>query len=699
MPAVADSWRAIGVALLTTAVLVVCASGRQAGIRAQTTVTTSTEGIWVTVSVIDKDSHLVTNLTKDDFEIRDNGIARGVGSFRNDVIPFALAIMIDLSSSMGTNFSTMRRGITELMAKFEPGDRAVIGGFDGLPWIAPKFSGNAQTLAQGLTTITGGTAMLCDGPWIDHSRNVHMSGGRSMGDVPMFLLQLQYRSGSAIWDGMECGINAVASDGETPRRVVLAVTDGGDNMSSSTQADVIRDANAAGVMVYTVGMLGDGGLAAADLRGISEQTGGGYYFLSNREDLVGAFSQIADELRHQYVLGFSSGDSASAKHDVSVRVVNRPELTVRSRRVYLGAMPSAFKPPARTASGASSVLTAPMPSSFAPPAGAAPTALPPVPVTIVRTPLWDTFDRFVAGDWTPGGAPMLSPAELASTFADLRRDAPAWVRAGAPADQPRQRLAIATVVLDLLYSQRDPLVWRENQPAVDLIEWAGNALRSGAAESGERLWYGAAIALLERNGAAASLDRLVAHAQDRFPKEERWTLARAIAQELRTWPEPRDVHPLSVDGRLSATIRARYEEAAALASVRDEALIRLGYFELRSGRVDAALKRLADAGTPDDPYLRYWLHLFQGRAYERSNRLDDAIAAYQRAFDDAPFAQSATSALSGALLMAGRQAEAARLAARALTVTPTDDPWTTYGVPDSRFWSALVEALRRIVAP
>ena len=78
----------------------------------------------MTASAIDKDGHLITDLTKDDFEVRDNGTVREIIAFRHDVVPFAVAIMVDISLSMMDNFATTRRAVTELVGRFEPGDRA-----------------------------------------------------------------------------------------------------------------------------------------------------------------------------------------------------------------------------------------------------------------------------------------------------------------------------------------------------------------------------------------------------------------------------------------------------------------------------------------------------------------------------------------------------------------------------------------------
>jgi len=127
--------------------------------------------------------------------------------------------------------------------------------------------------------------------------------------------------------------------------------------------------------------------------------------------------------------------------------------------------------------------------------------------------------------------------------------------------------------------------------------------------------------------------------------------------------------------------------------------MRLAYFELRRGKVDAALARFESiADPPPDPILRYWLSLLKGRALERAGRLPQAIDAFQEALDIVPAAHSARAALIAALVEARRGPEAARLAAAALATPPSDlDPWTMYILPDMRFWSAITGELRKAV--
>src|SRR5258708_16984400 len=104
------------------------------------------EAVWVTATVIDKDGRLVTDLTRGDFEVLDNGVARDITVFRNDTVPFAITILFDVSASMLSNSYPMRQAISEFVARFQPGDRAAIGAIELFTDMSPRFTANAKTL-------------------------------------------------------------------------------------------------------------------------------------------------------------------------------------------------------------------------------------------------------------------------------------------------------------------------------------------------------------------------------------------------------------------------------------------------------------------------------------------------------------------------------------------------------------------------
>ena len=169
-------------------------------------------------------------------------------------------------------------------------------------------------------------------------------------------------------------------------------------------------------------------------------------------------------------------------------------------------------------------------------------------------------------------------------------------------------------------------------------------------------------------------------------------------EEQRAWAAPRSGDSLVVTDKLQASVATRYQDAMTHDSVREEAEVRWGYFELAQGRTDGALPHFDRAGTPDDAIVRYWLLLFKGRAFERKNRLDDAIAAYRLAMGVAPFAQSAALSLAAALVSHHRPVEAAAIVSRSLSVADRGiDPWVYYGTPDGRFWPASMTDLMKTI--
>lgn len=332
----------------------------------------------------------------------------------------------------------------------------------------------------------------------------------------------------------------------------------------------------------------------------------------------------------------------------------------------------------------------------------------------VEMPTGAMFDRYAAGRLTVGA---LGVDTILPFIAQLHRTAVLWIGPATAPDAGRRRLAVATFALELDAANLDSL-W---QPGVgnDLIEWACGLLRSGPAMPAERGFYVAGMALLERiheirvnvttNSAGqrvrdnndAAIKFHAAHAEGRFPGDPQWALSRAVAEELPTWPAPRDEDKLSVAANVESRIRARYRDAMALDTARDEAHLRFGYFELRRGRTAEAMTEF-DQVNPSaaDPTLRYWLHLFRGRALARMNRTSEAAASFRRAVAEVPGAQSATIALA-VMLAADRQtSDGSDLVGQMLLLRePPRDPWTIYEFPTTRHWKMSIETLRGAFVP
>jgi VWFA-related protein len=128
--------------------------------------------------------------------------------------------------------------------------------------------------------------------------------------------QIQRRVASAQPNGSTALLDAVylglrqMKKAHNPRKALLVVSDGGDNHSRFCSRDVKNLARESDVEIYAIGVMRDGGafenLMGSDLLSeLSEQGGGRYYQIDNAAELPAVAAKIGQELRHQYLLGYT----------------------------------------------------------------------------------------------------------------------------------------------------------------------------------------------------------------------------------------------------------------------------------------------------------------------------------------------------------------------------------------------------------
>ena len=72
------------------------------------------------------------------------------------------------------------------------------------------------------------------------------------------------------------------------------------------------------------------------LRTLADDSGGGYFEVSDTDDLSDLFKRVAEELHRQYVIGFEPPVNDGKVHKIKVQV-KRPGLTVQARQTYVAA--------------------------------------------------------------------------------------------------------------------------------------------------------------------------------------------------------------------------------------------------------------------------------------------------------------------------------------------------------------------------
>jgi Ca-activated chloride channel family protein len=307
--------------------------------------TSANRTVAVYATVTDAGGRLIPDLARASFAIDDNNKRQELTLFANDVQPITVVMLLDRSGSMRANFELVEQAAQEFVRAMLPADKARIGSFATRIQVDPRdFTSDHDELIEILRT------------------------------------ELQPEGPTPLWNAVNVGITALLH--QQGRRVVLVFTDGVDmpmNFSSNNSSlkSVMKRAEEEDVMVYAIGLAGSqmtggpgGNIPRAPTRGgygfpgrggrggwgggggfgrpfpvndkpdeglpkIAEATGGGYFELTSTNNLSSTFKRVADELHHQYALGFTPAMLDGKMHALQVRVTTPAGMTVRARKSYL----------------------------------------------------------------------------------------------------------------------------------------------------------------------------------------------------------------------------------------------------------------------------------------------------------------------------------------------------------------------------
>src|SRR5918996_5231827 len=108
------------------------------------------DAVRVFVTVTDREGRLITTLSQNDFEVRDEGKPQPITLFDNTPQPIRLIVMLDVSGSMEGNLPLLRTGAEQLFARLRPDDVARVGTFGRDITISPTFTHDVGTLRRAL---------------------------------------------------------------------------------------------------------------------------------------------------------------------------------------------------------------------------------------------------------------------------------------------------------------------------------------------------------------------------------------------------------------------------------------------------------------------------------------------------------------------------------------------------------------------
>jgi Ca-activated chloride channel homolog len=258
-------------------------------------------------TVRDKKGGFATDLRQENFEVFEDNVRQTVRLFRHNDIPVTAGLVVDHSGSMQKKLPDVLAAANAFVKLSNPQDQMFVVNFNervnlGLPPGLP-FTDQATELEAAIerAPTTGETAL---------------------------------------YDAIDVGLEQLKS-GDSEKKVLIIISDGGDNASVIDLHQILKKAAQSDVMLYTIGIFdeNDPDQNPAVLRRLAHETGGEAFFPSRFNEVEGICENIAREIRHQYTLGYVSTNTQPGGRRV-VRVVARAsgkELTVRTRSGYLAA--------------------------------------------------------------------------------------------------------------------------------------------------------------------------------------------------------------------------------------------------------------------------------------------------------------------------------------------------------------------------
>lgn len=276
---------------------------------AQVQFKSSTEVVSVYTTVHDRSGRLVPDLQKGDFVVLDNGKEQPLTHFSNEATPFTAVVMLDQSGSMRPHRDSIVDAASAFVRQLTPVDKARIGRLGYRIQIEPaQFTNRQEDLLQVLRQVVGDAGA------------------------------------SPVWLSVDQSITALY--GLEGRRVILLMSDGqdapADNQRQASFKDVVDRLRRANVMVYAIGFSAseyrDGRTRferpSENLRKMADISGGGYFEMTDTSDMTRLFVRVAEELHHQYWLGFEPARRDGKVHEIQVRI-KRQGMTARARQSYL----------------------------------------------------------------------------------------------------------------------------------------------------------------------------------------------------------------------------------------------------------------------------------------------------------------------------------------------------------------------------
>jgi Ca-activated chloride channel family protein len=260
------------------------------------------EEVVLHATVVDNQNHLITGLTRDKFEVFEDGKRQDLTSFHKERVPVALGILIDNSGSMLPKRAKVNEAALQLVDASQQEDRVFVVNFGDDAFLDQDYTQDVSKLRAALERV-------------------------------------ETKGSTALYDAIIAAVDHLNQTSPLQKKVLLVVTDGRDNASRATFQDVLHKLQSKnGPVLYTIALEqnerdGD----RQSLVTLCEQTGGTAFFPSSLDEVQSIASAIAQDIRSQYVIGYRSSNphTTGVYHTIRVQALGgTAPLRVATRAGY-----------------------------------------------------------------------------------------------------------------------------------------------------------------------------------------------------------------------------------------------------------------------------------------------------------------------------------------------------------------------------
>ena len=258
-------------------------------------------------TVRDRNGRFASDLREQDFEVYEDGVRQSIRLFQHEDIPVTAGLVVDHSGSMRPKLADVIAAARAFARFSNQEDDMFVVNFNeivtlGLPDALP-FTNSPDALESAIFKArTEGMTALYDA-----------------------VIEAQERLRA----------------GRHDKKVLIVISDGGDNASVHSLAEALKIAGRSSALVYTVGIFDpeDPDRNPNVLRRLAGVTGGEAFFPGQPNEVVAICESIARDIRHQYTIGYVSGNAAQPGAYRAIRIVarapGRGKLFVRTRSGYI----------------------------------------------------------------------------------------------------------------------------------------------------------------------------------------------------------------------------------------------------------------------------------------------------------------------------------------------------------------------------